>query len=1184
MGKPKQTKKDKASSAAPKCTCDHPFDCSCGNRPPRPSRGHKWDPETQEWGGKGHKQKGASGQTASIGQQAKTTEVGRTQIAQWQALPSSILREYCQRQKRPPPRFKELMNDPNSNPPKFKVRVIVPDPKNDPDRDLILIPAKPVSNGEQAMEEAALLALLQLTPNLPHERKLPEPYKTTWLNASRAHKDEASNKAGNCPPADGTASSSSSADAGGRLGTGGAASSAPSSGPAASSNTNLSLGTAFTSLAGRRKQAEEEKNARNARIRKHEAVRRANRNHPVFLSARLRAQIQQLLRGNTILDDDDGQDGNQTVDDDAINRFDSDLQGSVEGRLHNEGFTKRQARTAFEKKGLGRVASAGADEQEWDHVYEDCLQWLCVHLDEDQLPEGFDPRGQTLEVVGTDSSATSQAMAVASKFGLSVRDAKWMIQQHGKNGGSLSIENIFWDRICEIAGSPLESTFASHDDSVSNLALLDDELEAIESMFPSDLVMSTSSDGKYSTIVINTTEGLNIHFTFLRGKYPAVFPEQVLFLGDWKQPASAAFHVEMVKFISTLALGEPMLFEIYGHSQSLLQGLDDLPNLALASTANVITMDPPVQKPVSQASTAKQRARNPNSIHKRPRIRSPFWSKLPGQTPPAKTFCWSPSIERQRKSLPAWKARDAFLAKLDEASKSSRVVLCTGETGCGKSTQIPQFILEENPSSCKIVVAQPRRLAATGVAARVAEERGENQPGEASVGYVVRGATAMSKDTRLMFCTFGILLRQLQSEGALDAVTHVVVDEVHERNLDGDVLMGLLRESLKTLPHLKVILMSATLDADRFAAYWGNAPTIHIPGRTFPVEDFMLEDVLLKTNYIPPKKRRNHRGYSNMNYSERPTGKPPSEDSEKSDAETSAEEEGEEKDDVQNQSATSVDSGGQTPQLEDRLKRIDQDVVDYDLLGLLIKSIVQSNDMGNDGSILVFLQGVGEIAQAKTVIGKITRGLPVMLLPLHGGLQPKEQVLVFRKTPNQVKVILSTNVAETSITIPDCTIVIDSCREKQSSYDPINRMPLLLDCFASKASLKQRRGRAGRVRSGKCYKLISKAMYETLSEHSAPEISRCALDQTLLSLLFLGAEDGTGKFLQRLLDPPSKTSVNGAAASLLKLGAVQKDGLDGLHLTPLGIHLAGIPAPPTIGKLLVMGAILGCRTGALVSS
>ena len=473
----------------------------------------------------------------------------------------------------------------------------------------------------------------------------------------------------------------------------------------------------------------------------------------------------------------------------------------------------------------------------------------------------------------------------------------------------------------------------------------------------------------------------------------------------------------------------------------------------------------------------------------------------------------------------------------------------------------------------------------------------------------MRGNSAFSKHTRLLFCTFGILLRQLQSEGALNSVTHIVIDEVHERNLDGDVLMGLLREALKTVPHLKVILMSATLDADRFASYWGNAPQMHIPGRTFPVEDYTLEDVLEKTGYNPPKKRRRQGGgYNNHRSTRKATAW--------NDSEISDDDGLEDDDEVDPTKKNSDKSDTKQPSvpLEERVKRVDQTNVDYFLLAFLVKYIVETNQMGADGSILVFLQGVGEISQAQTVVANITKGMSILLLPLHGSLQPQEQSKIFRTTPGQVKVILSTNVAETSITIPDCTVVIDSCREKQSSYDPVNRMPMLLDQFASKASLKQRRGRAGRVRSGKCYKLISKNTYSKLPDHTAPEITRCALDQTLLSLLFLGAEDGTGRFLRKLLDPPSRVSVKAAISSLKvryeyffrillllllisnlthivvplhifylqRMGALEESNHPGkLRLSPLGMHLAGIPAPPTIGKLLVMGCILGCRTGAL---
>ena len=132
MGKSKSKKGGSKAAAPPakKCTCEHLYKCSCGNRPERPSKGHRWDPELQQWGGKGHKQKGASGQSSVVGQQAKVTEKGKTQLSQWQKLPSGILREYCQKQKRPPPKFKELLDDRHSKPNKFKCRVIVPDPKN----------------------------------------------------------------------------------------------------------------------------------------------------------------------------------------------------------------------------------------------------------------------------------------------------------------------------------------------------------------------------------------------------------------------------------------------------------------------------------------------------------------------------------------------------------------------------------------------------------------------------------------------------------------------------------------------------------------------------------------------------------------------------------------------------------------------------------------------------------------------------------------------------------------------------------------------------------------------------------------------------------------------------------------------------------------------------------------------
>ena len=322
-----------------------------------------------------------------------------------------------------------------------------------------------------------------------------------------------------------------------------------------------------------------------------------------------------------------------------------------------------------------------------------------------------------------------------------------------------------------------------------------------------------------------------------------------------------------------------------------------------------------------------------------------------------------------------------------------------------------QFILEEAPDTSKIVVAQPRRLAATGVAGRVANERGENEAGTGSVGYVVRGQSAVCRNTRLLFCTTGVLLRQLQCQGALDCITHIMVDEVHERSLDSDVLLGLLKQILESTPHLRVVLMSATLDADRFAAYWnGTTPRVHIPGRTYKVDDFFLEDVLSLTNYIPPKKPKKNSQAFRSQYDKKKSS--PWADSERSSDE---EEDGNGEGDVEVASTMTdksrkVETHHNIP-IEELVQRLDSVTIDYDLLGRLVKYLVSGNVMGEDGSILVFLPGAPEINQAKTIIQKITQGMPIAILPLHGGLQPKEQNAVFQPSPNAVKVILSTNVS-----------------------------------------------------------------------------------------------------------------------------------------------------------------------------
>jgi ATP-dependent RNA helicase DHX57 len=365
------------------------------------------------------------------------------------------------------------------------------------------------------------------------------------------------------------------------------------------------------------------------------------------------------------------------------------------------------------------------------------------------------------------------------------------------------------------------------------------------------------------------------------------------------------------------------------------------------------------------------------------------------------------------------------------------------------------------------------------------------------------------------------------------------------------------------------------------------------------VEDFTLEDVLKITGYVPPKNAKNkNRLFTGRSWRDKQMSWDDVESEEMPDSL-----------DANKQMSNVPSSKSLDIPMEELIKRVKEDDIDYNIIGTLVRHLLRNKAEDDDGSILVFLPGAQEIKQAELAIDYYAKGLPKLIIQLHGGIQPIEQQRIFTKPPKgTTKVILSTNIAETSITIPDCTVVIDTCREKQSSFDPSNRMPILAETFSAKDSLRQRRGRAGRVRRGRCYKMISLNTLLELPNHSEPEIKRCALDQTILSLLFLGLDDGNGSFLSKLLDPPEDKAIKSATFSLEKLCALKKS-FKGEYpvweLTPLGMHLAGIPAPPSIGKresqmilfilrpflmfltilsfnaVLVMGSLLGCRSFSL---
>lgn len=363
---------------------------------------------------------------------------------------------------------------------------------------------------------------------------------------------------------------------------------------------------------------------------------------------------------------------------------------------------------------------------------------------------------------------------------------------------------------------------------------------------------------------------------------------------------------------------------------------------------------------------------------------------------------------------------------------------------------------------------------------------------------------------------------------SLADVSHVIIDEVHERSLDTDFLLVLLRDVLKNRKDLKLILMSATLDAGVFEDYFkgnGKVGRVEISGRTYPVEDYYLDDVIRMTGFTAGRNGRSN------NEDEETVG-------------------------MDSDVAAAIQSIGMR--------------INYNLIAQTVKEIdAELRYAKQEGGILVFLPGVMEINQTLDYL----RSIPNLhALPLHASLQSSEQRRVFPHAPaGKRKVIVATNVAETSITIDDIVAVIDTGRVKETSYDPQNNMRKLEEVWASRAACKQRRGRAGRVQAGKCYKLYTRnAEMSKMMERPEPEIRRVPLEQLCLSVRAMGIKE-VGAFLGSALTPPESLAVDGAMYLLGRMGA-----LDGEDLTALGRHLSMIPADLRCGKLMVYGAMFGC--------
>ncbi|XP_018650270.1 putative atp-dependent RNA helicase [Schistosoma mansoni] len=447
-----------------------------------------------------------------------------------------------------------------------------------------------------------------------------------------------------------------------------------------------------------------------------------------------------------------------------------------------------------------------------------------------------------------------------------------------------------------------------------------------------------------------------------------------------------------------------------------------------------------------------------------------------------------------------------FRTELLSTLSKHQVVIVAGDTGCGKSTQVPQYLyygesnLNDTPgpnSYQNIAVTQPRRIACISLAARVSTEM-LNERGS-KVGYQVRFERSRTKATRILFLTEGLLLRQMQRDPFLNDYDVIVLDEVHERHWQTDCLLGLVKCLIVVRPKLRVVLMSATINVNTFAKFFNDCPIIQVPGRLYPID----------LHYIPLS----------------PV-----------------------------EIANTTDRIDPAPYIR-LLRRID---VTYPAT--------------ERGDLLIFLSGMADIQAimepAKAYAEETKRWI---ILPLHSALSASDQEKVFHVAPDCVrKCILSTNIAETSLTIDGIRFVADSGKVKELSWDSKARMRCLKEFSISKASANQRKGRAGRTGPGVCYRFYTQEDYDNFEAFSTPEIRRVPLETLVLQMLVMGLPD-IKKF--PFIDPPEMKCIDEALDILKSHGAIIPQN-NVLTVTPLGQLLSDIPVEFSIGRMLIMASLL----------
>ena len=457
---------------------------------------------------------------------------------------------------------------------------------------------------------------------------------------------------------------------------------------------------------------------------------------------------------------------------------------------------------------------------------------------------------------------------------------------------------------------------------------------------------------------------------------------------------------------------------------------------------------------------------------------------------PVSQFAKNRTIKQQREYLPIYACRKELM----QVIRDNNIIVIVGETGSGKTTQLTQYLHEEGFTTYGMIgCTQPRRVAAVSVAKRVSEEMNCSLGNK--VGYAIRFEDCTSEDTVIKYMTDGVLLRESLRESDLDKYSAIVMDEAHERSLHTDVLFGILKKVVAKRRDMKLIVTSATLDAEKFSTFFGGVPIFKIPGRTFPVEVFFH--------------------------------KTPCEDY--------------------------VDSS--------------------------VKQVLTIHLSFPPGDILLFMTGQEDIEASCQIMRDRLEQIgsddvpPLLILPIYSQLPSDLQAKIFERAPEGTrKCIVSTNIAETSLTVDGILYVVDCGYCKLKVYNPRIGMDALQMYPISRANGNQRSGRAGRTGPGQAFRMYTEAAYwEEMLESTIPEIQRTNLGNTVLLLKSLGI----GNLLEfDFMDPPPQENILNSMYQLWILGSLDNVG----NLTALGRKMVEFPLDPTLAKMLIIGEELGCSS------